>query len=71
MLQQRYKDVLGLLGREHERTAGRALALLAGAALVSSLVYWVAYSHVYNLLELYQQPAFDLYRRSQAAPSAR
>jgi hypothetical protein len=47
------------------------LAILAGAAALSALIYWFVYSSAYSLLDLYTQPGFDLYRRSQTAPASR
>lgn len=44
------------------------LAVLGGT---SSLLYWVAFTRVYNLFELYDQPLFDLRGYSQTHPNAR
>jgi hypothetical protein len=52
-------------------TNARALTLLAGAAVLSALVYWLAFSRAYSLLDLYNQPVFDLRRRARAVPAAR
>jgi hypothetical protein len=45
--------------------------LLAVLAATSSLLYWFAYSRVYNLFDLVDRPLFDLYTYSRTHPSAR
>jgi hypothetical protein len=56
---------------EGQRPRWRAVAVLAIAAGLGSLIYWFAYSHPYNLFELYDHPLYDLLRHSKVAPNAR
>src|SRR5262245_8835052 len=49
------------------RTAVLALAALSG---LSAMLYWSAFTHPYNLLELWQRPLLDLYKLAKAEPMA-
>jgi hypothetical protein len=44
------------------------IAVLAGAALLSALIYQVVFVRSFNLIELYDQPLLDLKRVSQSDP---
>lgn len=57
-------------GNGHSQDARRIL-LLAILAGMSSLLYWLAFTRVYNLSELIDRPLFDLYDYSQIHPHAR
>jgi hypothetical protein len=50
---------------------GKSVFVLAGAALLSALIYWRVFVRPYNLLELYRRPLLDLYRISKTDPMAR
>lgn len=71
MLLQAYTIAYQLLAGNRRTKNAILIVLLASLAVLSSLLYWFGYSHVYNLFELYDQPLLDLYRHSQTVPNAR